>query len=78
MAFDDRVNQDRHIGVLNRPAMRETGLPRSVMVETAVETAGVAVAAGSAIVQPIGVDAAAIAVRLRDPAGNVSGMYQPR
>jgi hypothetical protein len=42
-------------------------------VEAAVKSV---VAAGGAIVQPLGVDARKITARFRDPGGNIIGLYQ--
>jgi uncharacterized protein len=46
------------------------------MVDSVAETLASAVAHGGEVVQPIGADAPEITARVRDPAGNVIGLYQ--
>jgi predicted enzyme related to lactoylglutathione lyase len=46
------------------------------MVDSVTATVEEIVASGGEIVQPIGADAPGITARLRDPAGNVIGLYQ--
>jgi predicted enzyme related to lactoylglutathione lyase len=52
------------------------GLLLYVMVDDAAATVEVVKAHGGEIVQPLGADAPEITARLRDPAGNVIGLYQ--
>jgi predicted enzyme related to lactoylglutathione lyase len=51
------------------------GLLLYVMVDDAAATVEVVKAHGGEIVQPLGADAPEITARLRDPAGNVIGLY---
>jgi predicted enzyme related to lactoylglutathione lyase len=45
------------------------------MVESAAATLDAVVTHGGQVVQPIGTAAPAVSARLRDPAGNVMGLY---
>jgi predicted enzyme related to lactoylglutathione lyase len=77
-AFDDTVGGVSGSWVTGRPPSTTVGLLVYVMVADAAATLDAAVAAGAAIVQPIGGDAPEITARISDPAGNVIGLYQPR
>jgi predicted enzyme related to lactoylglutathione lyase len=46
------------------------------MVESVAATLDAVVTHGGQVVQPIGTDAPVVTARLRDPAGNVIGLYQ--
>jgi uncharacterized protein len=76
IAFDDGVGQVSGTWVLGRPPMSQVGLLIYVMVDSVAETVEKGKAAGGAIVQPIGADAPEITARLKDPAGNIIGLYQ--
>jgi len=75
-AFDDTVGQVSGAWVLGRPPASAPGLLVYIMVDSVAATVDLVVASGGEIVQPIGVDAPEITARLRDPAGNVIGLYQ--
>jgi predicted enzyme related to lactoylglutathione lyase len=75
-AFDDGVGQVSGAWVLGRPPSPTPGLLIYVMVDSVADTITRATAAGGELVQPIGVDAPEITARVRDPAGNVIGLYQ--
>jgi predicted enzyme related to lactoylglutathione lyase len=75
-AFDDGVNEVSGTWVLGRPPSTAPGLLFYIMVDDVAATVEAAVAAGAQLVQPIGGDAPEITARLRDPGGNVIGVYQ--
>ena len=75
-AFDDTTGQVSGTWVLGRPPSAEPGLLFYIMVDSVAAAVDAVAAAGSAIVQPIGVDAPEITARFRDPGGNVIGLYQ--
>lgn len=62
--------------MLGRPPTTEPGLLIYVMVDSVAAAMESVVAAGGAIVQPIGGDPGEVTARFRDPAGNVVGLYQ--
>lgn len=61
-----------------RPPAATPGLLVHIMVDSVAATVDTIVANGGEIVQPIGADAPEITARLRDPGGNVIGLYQQR
>ena len=75
-AFDDATGQVSGSWVLGRKAWSEPGLLFYVMVDSVASTLEAAVQRGAQVAQPIGMDAPEITARLRDPAGNVIGLYQ--
>jgi predicted enzyme related to lactoylglutathione lyase len=75
-AFDDTTGQVGGTWVLGRTPAANPGLLVYVMVDRVAATLDAIVAAGGAIVQPIGADAPEITARFRDPGGNVIGLYQ--
>jgi uncharacterized protein len=75
-AFDDTTGEVSGSWVLARPPAAVPGLLAYIMVDSVAATVDLVVANGGEIVQPIGVDAPEITARLRDPAGNVIGLYQ--
>jgi uncharacterized protein len=75
-AFDDTTGEVSGTWVLERSPANEPGLLIYVMVDSVAATLDAVVAAGGEIVQPIGKDAPEITARLRDPEGNVIGLYQ--
>ena len=75
-AFDDTTGEVSGTWVVGRPAFAEPGLLFYIMVDSVAATVDAVVAAGCAIVQPIGVDAPEVTARFRDPGGNVIGLYQ--
>jgi uncharacterized protein len=77
-AFDDSTGEVSGTWVLGRSPAKEPGLLIYVMVDSVAATLDAVAAAGGEIVQPIGKDAPEITARLRDPAGNVIGLYQER
>ena len=75
-AFDDATGQVSGSWVLGRPAAAQPGLLIYIMVDSVATTIDTVVTHGGALVQPIGKDAPEITARVRDPAGNVIGLYQ--
>jgi len=75
-AFDDTTGQVSGAWVLGRPPTTEPGFLIYIMVDNVAATMESVIAAGGAIVQPIGGDAPEITARFRDPAGNIVGLYQ--
>jgi predicted enzyme related to lactoylglutathione lyase len=77
LSFDDSVGEVSGSWVTHRKAVADPGVLIHIMVDDAKETIGKIVAAGGAIVQPIG-DAPEITATFSDPMGNVFGIYQHR
>ena len=75
-AFDDTTGEVSGAWVVGRPPSAEPGLLFYIMVDSVAATVDAVVAAGCAIVQPVGVDAPEMTARFRDPGGNVIGLYQ--
>jgi predicted enzyme related to lactoylglutathione lyase len=75
-AFDDATGAVSGAWVVGRPASPQPGLLIYIMVDSVAATIDTVVAHGGALVQPIGGDAPQITARVRDPAGNVIGLYQ--
>jgi predicted enzyme related to lactoylglutathione lyase len=75
-AFDDGVGEVSGTWVTGRPPSGTPGLLVYVMVDSVAETVDAVVGAGGEVVQPIGGDAPEITARVRDPGGNVIGLYQ--
>ena len=76
VAFDDTTGEVSGTWVKGRPPSVQPGLLVYIMVDDAAATVDLAVANGAELVQPIGVDAPEITARVRDPAGNIIGIYQ--
>jgi len=75
-AFDDATGAVSGAWVVGRPPSPQPGLLIYIMVDSVATTIDTVVAHGGALVQPIGKDAPEITARVRDPAGNVIGLYQ--
>jgi predicted enzyme related to lactoylglutathione lyase len=75
-AFDDGVGQVSGTWVLGRPPATTPGFLIHIMVDNARATIDAVIAHGGQLVQPLGADAPEITARIRDPAGNVIGLYQ--
>ncbi len=75
-AFDDTVGEVSGTWVTGRPPSSEPGLLLYIMVDSVAATIETVIAHGGDLVQPIGADAPEITARVRDPAGNVIGLYQ--
>ncbi len=75
-AFDDATGEVSGTWVVGRPPSTQPGLLIYVMVDSVATTLKTVVANGGEIVQPIGADAPEITARVRDPGGNVIGLYQ--
>jgi predicted enzyme related to lactoylglutathione lyase len=75
-AFDDAVGEVSGSFVRGRPPSGMPGLLVYVMVDSVAGTCEAVEAHGGVIVQPIGGDAPEITARVRDPGGNVIGLYQ--
>jgi predicted enzyme related to lactoylglutathione lyase len=75
-AFDDATGEVSGTWVLGRPASTQPGLLIYIMVDSVSKTVDTVVENGGEIVQPIGMDAPEITARIRDPGGNVIGLYQ--
>src|SRR2546423_15709952 len=76
LAFDDATGAVSGTWVRGRPAAAAPGLLIYVMVDSVAATLDAIVANGGEIVQPIGADAPEVTARVRDPGGNVIGLYQ--
>jgi hypothetical protein len=76
VAFDDPTGEVSGTWVSGRPPSGQPGLLLYVMVDDVAEAIRAALAHGGVLVQPIGADAPEITARVRDPAGNVIGLYQ--
>jgi predicted enzyme related to lactoylglutathione lyase len=75
VAFDDAGGVSG-VWVTDRAPMTELGILIYIMVDDAEAAVADVVAAGGAIVAPLGFDPHEIAARFTDPAGNVLGIYQ--
>jgi uncharacterized protein len=75
-AFDDTTGEVSGTWVTGRRPAEQPGLLVYVMVDSVAATIESLIAHGAEIVQPIGADAPEITARLRDPGGNVIGLYQ--
>jgi predicted enzyme related to lactoylglutathione lyase len=75
-AFDDTTGEVSGTWVVARPPASQPGLLVYIMVDSVAATIDAVVAHGGELVQPIGADAPEITARVRDPAGNVIGLYQ--
>ena len=78
LAFDDTTGQVSGTWVTGRPPSPNPGLLIYIMVDDVNATIAVILANGGEIVQPFGADAPEITARIRDPGGNVFGLYQQR
>lgn len=76
IAFDDGVGQVSGTWVLGRKPTSDVGLLVYIMVDDIEATIAKVKSAGGEIVQPVGADAPEITARLRDPGGNIIGLYQ--
>jgi predicted enzyme related to lactoylglutathione lyase len=75
-AFDDTTGEVSGTWVLGRPPSSVPGLLFYIMVDNVSATVDAVIAHGGELVQPVGADAPEITARLRDPGGNVIGLYQ--
>jgi uncharacterized protein len=75
-AFDDGAGEVSGTWVTGRPPSREPGLLLYVMVDSVAATVEAVIAHGGELVQPIGGDPGETTARVRDPAGNIVGLYQ--
>ena len=75
VAFDDTTGAVSGAWVLGRPP-QQPGFIVYVMCDDVAKTLDTVVANGGVIVQPIGGDHPEITARVRDPGGNVIGLYQ--
>ncbi len=76
IAFDDGVGQVSGTWKLGRPPAAVPGFMVYIMVDSVAVTIDAVLANGGEMVQPIGADAPEITARIKDPAGNVVGLYQ--
>jgi uncharacterized protein len=76
LAFDDATGEVSGAWVTGRPPSPAPGLLVYVMVDSVADTLEAVTANGGEVVQPIGADAPEITARIRDPGGNVIGLYQ--
>lgn len=76
VAFDDTVGEVSGTFVAGRPPAGEPGLVIYVMVARADAALDAVVAAGGEIVRPVDPQAGEVFGWVRDPAGNVLGVYQ--
>lgn len=75
-AFDDATGEVSGAFVPGRKACDAPGMLVYIMVDSVDATCESVLANGGAIVQPNGADAPEITARLRDPGGNIIGLYQ--
>ena len=75
-AFDDATGEVSGAFVTGRKACDTPGMLVYVMVDSVDATCESVLANGGAIVQPNGADAPEITARIRDPGGNIIGLYQ--
>lgn len=75
-SFDDTVNEVSGAWVRGRPPAGAPGLLVYMMVDSVEAAVKAVVSNGGEIVPPIGADAPEITARVRDPGGNVIGLYQ--
>ena len=76
-AFDDATGAVSGAFVTGRPPSDGVpGLLLYVMVDSVEAACDSVVAEGGEIVQPLGADAPELTARVRDPSGNVIGLYQ--
>jgi predicted enzyme related to lactoylglutathione lyase len=78
VAFDDGVEEVSGTWVLGRPPAATVSLMIHIMVDSLEGTVKTAIANGAELVRPIGADAPEITAWIKDPAGNVIGLYQHR
>jgi uncharacterized protein len=76
LAFDDGVGEVSGTWILGRSPSSQPGLLLYIMVDSVAATLDAVIANGGEVVQPIGADAPEVTARVRDPAGNVIGIYQ--
>ena len=76
IAFDDASGAVSGTWVAGRPPSTTPGLLPYIWCDSVAATIDVILAHGGELVQPIGGDAPEITARIRDPAGNVLGLYQ--
>ncbi len=76
VAFDDTVGEVSGAFVTGRPVTGEPGLLSYVMVARADAALDAVRAAGGEVVRPVDPGAAEVFAWVRDPAGNVLGVYQ--
>jgi predicted enzyme related to lactoylglutathione lyase len=75
-AFDDTTGEVSGAFVTGRQAWDTPGMLVYVMVDSVEATCEAVRANGGAIVQPVGADPPEITARVRDPGGNIIGLYQ--
>jgi predicted enzyme related to lactoylglutathione lyase len=75
VAFDDATGQVSGTWILGR-SPSAPGMLVYVMVDSVAATLELVVASGGEVIQPIGGDPGEITARVRDPGGNVIGLYQ--
>jgi predicted enzyme related to lactoylglutathione lyase len=75
-SFDDGVGQVSGTWSIGRPPASQPGFIIYIMVDSVAAAVDAAVANGGELVQAIGADAPEITARVRDPGGNVIGLYQ--
>ena len=78
LAFDDATGAVSGTWIVGRKPAAEPGLLVYVMVDDVAATIAKAERSGGTLVQEIGGDAPEITARMRDPGGNVIGLYQER
>jgi predicted enzyme related to lactoylglutathione lyase len=75
-SFDDATGEVSGSWVEGRTPSSAPGLLIYIMVDSVAAAIDAAIAAGGELVQPIGGDAPEVTARVRDPGGNVIGLYQ--
>lgn len=77
-AFDDGVGEVSGTWVLGKTPATADGLMVHIMCDNVEETIALVLASGGELVQPVGAHAPEITAQIRDPGGNVMGLYQHR
>jgi uncharacterized protein len=76
VAFDDATGAVSGTWVVGRPPSTTPGLLIYIWCDSVAATVEAVVAQGGEIVQATGADAPEITARIRDPGGNVVGLYE--
>lgn len=77
-AFDDGVGEVSGMWVLGKTPASPDGLMIHIMCDNVEKTIQLALAEGAGLIQPVGAHPREITAQIRDPGGNVIGLYQHR
>jgi len=78
VAFDDGVGEVSGTWVAGRTPLPQDGLMVHIMVDDIAKSIEAVLANGGELVQPVGADAPEVTAKIRDPGGNIIGLYQHR